>query len=314
MTNTPLEREGKFLPNLKFLTLALSLSFATLASANSMIAIVDDDVITFDTIAKQVNSTSTKAQKIALVNQQIDLVLQLKQIQKIGIVPKPKSIDTMLGRIASQNKLTRNQLQASPEFDSVVENITQRLALNGLKQVVLRDVEVNLTQAEIDAGIAQKLDKDSDFGKQIKIAQILVNSIQTDTKPSKKTQDELIQEFLAKLRDKINNGTSFVSLAKLHSQDPSYKNGGESEWLSLSKLPTAIKKQLQKLEPEQVSQPFATSKGWVIIKIIQQRFNIESQLASIKSQLIRSQKNTYFKNWVKKLRKNVYIEIFEHNL
>ncbi len=246
MTNTPLEREGNFLPNLKFLTLALSLSFATLASANSMIAIVDDDVITFDTIAKQVNSTSTKAQKIALVNQQIDLVLQLKQIQKIGIVPKPKSIDTMLGRIASQNKLTRNQLQASPEFDSVVENITQRLALNGLKQVVLRDIEVNLTQAEIDAGIAQKLDKDSDFGKQIKIAQILVNSIQTDTKPSKKTQDELIQEFLAKLRDKINNGTSFVSLAKLHSQDPSYKNGGESEWLSLSKLPTTIKKQLQK--------------------------------------------------------------------
>ncbi|SFV78822.1 Survival protein SurA precursor (Peptidyl-prolyl cis-trans isomerase SurA) [hydrothermal vent metagenome] len=102
-------------------------------------------------------------------------------------------------------------------------------------------------------------------------------------------------------------------MAKLHSQDPSYKNGGESGWLDENRLPAAFKQQLVNLQSGELSQPFQTKQGWRIIKIIDER-SVDNHLIAIKSQLIQSKKNTYFKNWVKALKKNAYIEIFDHKL
>ncbi len=305
----------QFLSNFKLLILIFGFSLTASAITNSMIAIVNDDVITFDTIAKQIGPASTKAQKIALINQQIDLVLLLKEVQKLGVQPKAKTINLMLSRIATQNKLSLAQLKASPEFDAIVKNITQELSLRGLKKFVLNTIEVNLTPAEINAAIANDQTKISDFSKEIKIAQILINSIdKTNANTLAQSKDTLIKQFLIELTDKINTGTSFDELAKLHSQDSSYQNGGESGWFGLEKSPPVIQKQLQGLELGQISKPFFTPQGWRIIKIIKQRDAAASRLDAIKSQLIQSQKNTYYQDWVKKLREGVYIEIFANKL
>lgn len=309
------KKPNKFLPSYKFLTLIFALSFTSFTIANSIIAIINDDVITLDVIAAQIKPSSTKAQKIALVNRQIDLVLQQKQIEKIGIYPKPKMVDVMIDRIALRNKLTREQLQNSPEFDTIVENITKNLELRALKQLVLQRIEVNLTQAEIDAAVAKNHAQNSNFGKQIKIAQILITSM--DTKKIKiltQPKDALIKHFLIKLTKQINNGNSFAALAKLHSQDPSYKNGGESGWLNPNKFSDIVRQQLIKLKVGEISKPFVSKEGWRIIKITQERDDKENQLKDIKLQLIQSQKDDYFKGWVKRLRKNTYIEIFDHKL
>jgi len=44
----------------------------------------------------------------------------------------------MLSNIASQNGLTLTQLQANNQFDEIVDNVSQRLSLRGLKQFVLQ--------------------------------------------------------------------------------------------------------------------------------------------------------------------------------
>ena len=294
------------------LVLVFTFSLNVLAVPNTIIAIVNDELITLDTISNDIEPSSTKAQKMALVDHQIDLVLQLEKIQEFGIKPKLSSINRMLSNIASQNGLTLMQLQANHQFDEIVENITQQLSLRGLKQLVLQKADISLTQAEIDAALAKNPSTSDNLNKQIKIAQIVINSIdQTDTLLQSK--DDLITQFLIVLSDKINNGTSFSSLAKLHSQDPSYKNGGESGWLDENRLPAAFKQQLVNLQSGELSQPFQTKQGWRIIKIIDER-SVDNHLVAIKSQLIQSKKNTYFKNWVKALKKNAYIEIFDHKL
>ena len=294
------------------LALVFTFSLNVLAVPNTIIAIVNDELITLDTISNDIEPSSTKAQKMALVDHQIDLVLQLEKIQEFGIKPKLSSINTMLSNIASQNGLTLMQLQANHQFDEIVENITQQLSLRGLKQLVLQKADISLTQAEIDAALAKNPSTSDNLNKQIKIAQIVINSIdQTDSLLQSK--DDLITQFLIVLSDKINSGTSFSSLAKLHSQDPSYKNGGESGWLDENRLPAAFKQQLVNLQSGELSQPFQTKQGWRIIKIIDER-SVDNHLVAIKSQLIQSKKNTYFKNWVKALKKNAYIEIFDHKL
>ena len=294
------------------LALVFTFSLNVLAVPNTIIAIVNDELITLDTISNDIEPSSTKAQKMALVDHQIDLVLQLEKIQEFGIKPKLSSINTMLSNIASKNGLTLMQLQANPQFDEIVENISQQISLRGLKKFILQNADISLTQAEIDVALAKNPSNSDNLNKQIKIAQIVINSIdQTDSLLQSK--DDLITQFLIVLSDKINSGTSFSSLAKLHSQDPSYKNGGESGWLDENRLPAAFKQQLVNLQSGELSQPFQTKQGWRIIKIIDER-SVDNHLVAIKSQLIQSKKNTYFKNWVKALKKNAYIEIFDHKL
>ncbi len=292
--------------------LAFSVSLNLSATPNSIIAIVGDELITFDAISAEIKPSFTKAQKIALVDSQIDLVLQLEKIKKFGIKPKLSSVNTMLSNIASQNGLTLTQLQANNQFDEIVENVSQRLSLKGLKQLVLQKAKIDLTPAEIDTALAKNPSNSESFNKQIKIAQIVISSVdQTDSLLQSK--DGLIQQFLTELSDKINAGTSFSSLAKLHSQDPSYKNGGESGWLDENRLPAAFKQHLLQLEIGELSPSFQAGQGWRIVKIIDKR-SVDNHLIAIKSQLIQSKKNAFFKNWVKALRKDAYIEIFDYKL
>ena len=295
-------------------TLALTFTFSlnTLASPNSIIAIVNDEIITFDTISGEIKPSFTKAQKIELVDNQIDLMLQLEKIKIFGIKPKLSSVNTMLSNIASQNGLTLTQLQANNQFDEIVDNVSQRLSLKGLKQFVLQKADINLTQAEIDTALAKNPSNSDNFNKQIKIAQIVISSVdQTDSLLQSK--DSLIQQLLIELSDKINAGTSFSSLAKLHSQDPSYKNGGESGWLDENRLPVVFKQHLSQLKADELSPPFQTQQGWRVIKIIDKR-RVDNHLIAVKSKLIQSKKNSFFKNWVNELRKGAYIEIFDHKL
>ena len=294
------------------LALTFTFSLNTLASPNSIIAIVNDEIITFDTISGEIKPSFTKAQKIELVDNQIDLMLQLEKIKIFGIKPKLSSVNTMLSNIASQNGLTLAQLQANNQFDEIVDNVSQRLSLRGLKEFVLQKADTNLTQAEIDTALAKNPSNSDNFNKQIKIAQIVISSVdQTDSLLQSK--DSLIQQLLIELSDKINAGTSFSSLAKLHSQDPSYKNGGESGWLDENRLPVVFKQHLSQLKADELSPPFQTQQGWRVIKIIDKR-RVDNHLIAVKSKLIQSKKNSFFKNWVNELRKGAYIEIFDHKL
>ena len=292
--------------------LAFTFSLNALATPNSIIAIVNDEIITFDAISAEIKPSFTKAQKIELVDNKIDLMLQLEKIKKFGIKPKLSSVNTMLSNIASNNGLTLAQLQANNQFDEIVNNVTQRILLKGLRQLTLHKANISLTQTEIDAALAKNPNNSESFNKQRKMAQIGMTSID-QTESLLQSKDSLIQQLLTELSDKINAGTSFSSLAKLHSQDPSYKNGGESEWLDENKLPVVFKQHLSKLKADELSPPFQTQQGWRVIKIIDKR-RVDNHLIAVKSKLIQSKKNSFFKNWVKELRKGAYIEIFDHKL
>ena len=71
-------------------TLTFTFSLNTLATPNSIIAIVNDELITFDAISDEIKPSFTRAQKIELVDNQIDLMLQLEKIKKIRHQTKAK--------------------------------------------------------------------------------------------------------------------------------------------------------------------------------------------------------------------------------
>ena len=292
----------------KFLLLALIVSLSSNAAPNSIIAIVNDFIITQDVLSGQ----DPKNNKLDAVNQQIDILLQIDKAEQLGIKPKPVAINNMLKRVANQNSLTLEQLQKRPEFDDIMTNIQQKLSLNGLKELVTSKVKLVVTPAELDQALADNPSDMQTLETQIRIAQIAISSVeQTDS--LLQSQDDLIKALLLDLSSQIQQGKSFAALAKLHSQDESYKNGGESDWLVQDRLPQDFIQVVQDLELQELSDPFKAGGGWRLIKVIDKR-QVDTHLQSIKAALIRQKKNQYFRNWTQKLREDAYIEIFDHKL
>lgn len=287
------------------LTLTLVFSLNAWSVPNSIIAIVNDSIITYDSIANQINKDTTKAQKLALVNQQIDMALQKEKIQELGIKPKPVIIDAMLVKIAERNNLTLAQLHSSDQFDEIVERTSQELSFKGLKEFVLQQGDITITQAEVDEALAKNPASASHILKQIKIEQITLN-----TADKKHATAQLIKEHITKISEQVKSGTSFSELAKQYSKDPVI----EFIWLEKNKLPELFQQQLSNLGLNEVSAPFKIEQDWLIIRVIAER-EVDTHILNIKAQLLQAKRNAFFQEWVKTLRtKETYIDIFEHKL
>ncbi|WPE15759.1 peptidylprolyl isomerase [Candidatus Thioglobus autotrophicus] len=290
--------------------LALIISLSASAAPNSIIAIVNDHLITQDALA--LSGQDPVKNKLDAVNQQIDILLQMDKAEQLGVKPKAVAVNNMLKRVAKQNSLTLEQLQKRPEFGDIMASIQQKLSLNGLKELVTSKVKLVVSPAELDQALADNPSDTQTLETQIRIAQIAISSVdQTDS--LLQSQDDLIKALLLDLSSQIQQGKTFAALARLHSQDESYKNGGESGWLVQERLPKDFIQVVQDLELQELSKPFKVGGGWRLIKVIEKR-QIDMHLQSIKAALIRQKKNLYFRNWTKKLRKDAYIEIFNHKL
>lgn len=173
--------------------LLLILPLTVFSAPNSIIAIVNDSVITLDSISDQIDEKTSLERKIALIIWQIDITLQKEKIHKLGIVPKKIAINRMLNRIAKQKGVSLTELKAIPEFDEINDIVIQNLALAGLRQVVLEQAEFSATQTEIDKVLANNPKKETTT-KQQHIANIKTQIIRTK-------QDYYYRDWVRNMRD-----------------------------------------------------------------------------------------------------------------
>ena len=283
------------------------LSINTQIIANSIVAIVNDDIITMDSIFGQIKPESTKEEKIKLVNFQIDLSLQMQKVSDAGLEPSSEKLDKTLKQIALQNNLTFEQLKSLPQFNEIVEKISQQLSLKALKDFSLKGFDVKPTKEEVDIELLVN-PSPKKFIRQIRISQIIVSEI--DSTENSANLDDLLKQKLLNLTAKIQQGSSFSDIAKLHSQSPSYINGGLTDWLEYDKLPKPYKEILTNLSKDEISKPFKINNNWHIIKISDDK-SLDPHIRMITDKLTNKNIDKYYRDWVKDLRKEAYIEIFE---
>lgn len=292
----------KIIPTFIFLLL-----INTQIIANSIVAIVDDEIITMNSIANEVKSESTKAEKIDLVNAHIDLYLQMKKVSDLGLEPTSIKLEKVLSNVAANNNLTFEQLKSLKQYNEIVEKVSQQLALQKLKDFSMKGVVFKPTQDEIDIELAIEPSPKKTI-KQLRISQIIISEI--DSADSSNSLDDILEKELLRLTKTIQNGTAFADIAKLHSQSPSYVNGGLSEWLEFDKLPKLYKEIINKLPNGEISRPFKTKNDWRIIKVSSERL-FDPHIQKIVDKLTKNKIDKHYKEWVKGLRKDAYIEIFE---
>ena len=102
---------------LLFFTLNISLA------SNTILAIVNNKVITTESFQNQLNIANTFNQKIELLNQQIDISLQIDMVKKFGIEPKNEEVNGALIQLARNNNISLSELKSHPQFTLFVEQI-----------------------------------------------------------------------------------------------------------------------------------------------------------------------------------------------
>jgi peptidyl-prolyl cis-trans isomerase SurA len=286
------------------LFLILNISYAS--SNNSIVALVNDSFISSKSIERYLSKSSSFDEKIELLNQQIDISLQLDMVKKFGIEPNNEEINDALIQLARNNNILISELKSHPQFALFVEQIIETLSVIKLEQFITKDFMPELSENDIlqNCGIEK-----STSVKQIKIAQIIVSEI-LDSDSSKSEQKNAIVRFLEKLSKHISKGASFEAFAKLHSQHPSYYNGGLSEWLFVN---TPNIEMFDSLEEGEVSKIYETEGGWAIAMKVEERY-LDPYIESCKQQIKNQKSQTYYLQWLKELRDSAYIEIYTDKL
>ena len=275
-------------------------------AANSIIAIVNEEVITLQSIEQQLNYASSLNEKIDIIEQQIDITLQISKARNFAINPSQLDINRAVAQVAHNNNISMEQLQSYPQFPSLIKEITDKLSILNLQQFITKDLSIELSENEINNCTSNINDKDT---KQIRIAQIIISEVE-NSDVNIDNQEQAIRNFLKKLSDHISKGASFEAFAKLHSQHPSYANGGLSDWMFINSPNIEM---FDSLEDGEVSKIYTTDVGWAIAIKVDERY-VDSNLKNCKEKIIYKKTQKFYFDWLKDLRDSAYIEIYTDKL
>jgi len=284
--------------------LLLLASLTTLSNEveNSIVALVNEKIITSQSIQLKLDKSNTFDEKLIILNEKIDLVLQKELIDKMSLNASVQEIKDALEHIANKNDLSLNQITQLPNYQSIFLDISNTLSIMNLKNSITKDLKFITTDEELNIHCSNK-DKNQ-LIKQIKIAEIIISSI--GNSELNKDQEKDIKKFLLKLSDHIIKGASFQTIAKLHSQDPGYFNGGLSGWKNIN---NATLMEIDKLQKNEVSKIFKGNNGWTIATKINERY-IDVNLEECKKELNTLKAEKYYLSYLKNYRDEAEIKIF----
>jgi len=290
----------------RFSILLLLFSVTISMAANTIVAVVNEDVITLDSVEWQLNVASTYDERMGILSRQVDLLLQLNIAEELGIEPQNEEVEGALMQLARDYNISLIELKSHPQFTLFVEQIIETLSVIKLEQFITKDFKPELSENEILLNCS--IEKSTGV-KQIKIAQIIISEI-LNSNSTKNEQKNAVTSFLEKLSKHISKGASFEAFAKLHSQHPSYYNGGLSEWMFVN---TPNIEMFDSLEEGEVSKIYETDGGWAISIKVDERY-IDPDIENCKEQIKSQKSEKYYSKWLEELRDSAYIEIYTDKL
>ena len=270
---------------------------------NEIIAEVNNTPISLQSIKTKLLNNNSNEKFIEALSFEIDTILQLQKAEELNIEASIDDVNLAIINIAKDNNITMNQLKAFPEFLSLKEDISEKISILNLQRYITRDISISKND------ILNSCSKDStDKGiKQIKIAQIIISEVKMK---AEKNKEKAIKSFLKRLSEHVSKGASFESFAKLHSQHPSYSNGGVTGWIDVD---TPITMMLDSLKDTEISKIYLTDFGFAIGVKLEERL-VSSNLKQCKEKLTYLNAEKFYFNWVKNLREDAYIKIYHDKL
>jgi peptidyl-prolyl cis-trans isomerase SurA len=129
--------------------------------------------------------------------------------------------------------------------------------------------------------------------------------------------NELVSEAdasqrLRGLKERIENGTPFGELARLHSDDGSAARGGELGWISPGDTVPAFERAMDQLKINEVSDPVRSDFGVHLIQVIERRsedLSSERQRLAARQALRARKADEAYQEWVRQMRDRAFVNL-----
>jgi peptidyl-prolyl cis-trans isomerase SurA len=133
---------------------------------------------------------------------------------------------------------------------------------------------------------------------------------------SSEVSDEQARQTLLDLKQKIENGKSFIELASQYSEDPGSKiKGGDLGWSGPGDFVPAFENVADSLNIGQISEPFKSPFGWHILEVLERRDHDQSKTNKENQARDAIQKRKIDEEvrlWLRRIRDEAYVEFIDN--
>ena len=226
---------------------APSIALAQMTPLDTIVAIVDEDIILASEVRDRVKQVKTSAEQrdIALpdddtvVQETLDrLILESIQLQladRFGVRIPDAQLDQSMARIAAQNGLTLEQFrdaltQSGQDYVEMREGLRDELAIQRVQQgSVMRDI--NITEKEVDNFMTTE-EGAALTEPEYRVMQALLPISRSDNAETRAAKEDFVDGVLAS----VLAGMNFSEAVNV--QEPFAFRGGDLGWRKLSDIPS----------------------------------------------------------------------------
>jgi len=148
-------------------------------------------------------------------------------------------------------------------------------------------------------------------GERHMVSQTLARHILIKT--NELVDDEAARSRLLELKNRLENGDDFATLARANSDDKgSAAKGGDLSWSSPGQMVPAFEEMMNKLELNVISEPFQTQFGWHIVEVLERRQHDDTDKFyrnQARKQLFERKAAEEEELWLRRMRDEAYIEL-----
>jgi peptidyl-prolyl cis-trans isomerase SurA len=288
---------------------------------NRIVAIVNDEIITFHELEKakkgfklpEMGKEGQEEFQKQLLFQLIDQKLIDRQIKRLGVKIIPEDIDKAVARIKEDQGL-----KSSEDFSNALirQGLSESEFRNKVKEQILR---FRLISQEIGSKIIipenlvreyyEKNKSKFQITEGVQLALIML-PFSDKTPPEERIR---LKKLIEEIHDRLIKGEDFAELARKFSQDASASQGGNLGVFVLEEIDPSLRNVITTLKPGEFSSALQSAEGWQIVKVIDFKGGKEFSYAEVKDriqdQLFQEEVDKRFSQWLQKIKDRSYIQV-----
>lgn len=310
-----------------FFVLLTPFAWAAVEPIDSIIAIVNDDVVTANELSFRMNVVkeqmaqntkelpSDELMRPQVLERIIEQMLALQTAEKYGILVDDNALDQAVATVASNNKTTVSGLRQMLEKDGVnyvsfLEDLRKQVTVQRTEQALVGK-RISLTEEEVNQLYGQYL-KSANQNKEYRLGHILISLPKEPTTEQLTAAQTKAQAAMAAL----NKEKDFLDVALKYSDSKDVLNQADLGLRKHGELPTIFTDIVDPLKLGDVAGPVRSSSGLHVIKVLElntQNSKTELSEAELKSriqqQLYQRKFNESLQNWYTQLRDEAVVNV-----
>jgi peptidyl-prolyl cis-trans isomerase SurA len=248
-----------------------------------VIAVVNSDVVTASELRMRIVSVERQLRRQnieippadVLRSQVLERLItdraQVQLARDYGMRVDEAQIDRAVANIADQNRMTVVQLRDRLDREGVSmggfrDDLRSEILIQRLREREV-DSKIQISEADIDAFLAEQNETPADGGVEYNLAHILLRVPEGASAEQIGRQRFRGEELIRQLE----RGVDFGRLAASFSDAPEAMSGGGLGWRSQDRLPQLFVEAVARLRPGQVSGLLRSPNGFHVLKLLDRR-------------------------------------------